>query len=209
LGKELEFDVTRNLIRKFPNGILSIVSDSYDIENAVRVYCTDMKQEIMSRNGKFVVRPDSPRFEKDTPQDQVLWIAQQLWNGFGGTVNSKGYKVLDSHVGIIYGDSLTEVDIKNILETLKNNGFSSEICVFGCGGYLVRKLNRDTMRFAFKCSAQKRDGIWHDIYKSPKDITKASKKGRFDDTGDLTTVFENGTITKLYNFDEVRKNTLE
>jgi nicotinamide phosphoribosyltransferase len=206
LGKELEFDVTRNLIRKFPNGILSIVSDSYDIENAVRVYCTDMKQEIMGRNGKFVVRPDSPRFEGDTPQDQVLWIAQQLWNGFGGTVNSKGYKVLDSHVGIIYGDSLTEVDIKNILETLKKNGFSAETCVFGCGSYLVRKLNRDTMRFAFKCSAQKRNGIWHDIYKSPKDITKASKKGRFDDTGDLTTVFENGAIVNTYSFEEIRKN---
>ena len=206
LGKDREFDVTRNLIRKFPNGILSIVSDSYDIENAVKVYCTDMKQEILGRNGKFVVRPDSPRFEGDTPEEQVLWIAQQLWNGFGGTVNSKGYKVLDSHVGIIYGDSLTEVDIKNILETLKNNGFSSETCVFGCGSYLVRKLNRDTMRFAFKCSAQKRDGIWYDIFKSPKDITKASKKGRFDDMGDLTTVFENGTIIKSYTFDEVRQN---
>jgi nicotinamide phosphoribosyltransferase len=206
LGKEKEFDVTRNLIRKFPTGILSIVSDSYDIENAVKVYCTDMKQDIMNRNGKFVVRPDSPRFEGDTPEDQVLWIAQQLWNGFGGTINSKGYKVLDSHVGIIYGDSLTEIDIKNILETLKNNEFSSETCVFGCGSYLVRKLNRDTMRFAFKCSAQKRDGIWYDIYKSPKDISKASKKGRFDDTGDLTTVFEDGTLIKSYTFDEVRQN---
>ena len=62
------------------------------------------------------------------------------------------------------------------------------------------------MRFAFKCSAQKRDDTWYDIYKSPKDITKASKKGRFDDTGDLTTVFENGTLVKSYTFDEVRQN---
>lgn len=208
LGKEQEFDVTRNLIKKFPNGILSIVSDSYDIENAIKVYCTDLKQDILGRNGKFVIRPDSPRFEGDTPEQQVLWIAQQLWEGFGGTTNSKGYKVLNSHVGIIYGDSLTEIDIKNILDLLKKNGFSAETCVFGCGSYLVRKLNRDTMRFAFKCSAQKRNGVWYDIYKSPKDISKASKKGRFDDTGDLTTVFENGHLIKTYTFDDVRSNAL-
>jgi nicotinamide phosphoribosyltransferase len=205
-GREREFEITRDLIHKFPSGILSVVSDSYDIENAVRVYCTDLKSIILNRTGKFVIRPDSPRFEGDTPQDQVLWIANQLWAGFGGTLNSKGYKVIDSHVGIIYGDSLTEVDIKNILETLKKNGFSAETCVFGCGSYLVRKLNRDTLRFAFKCSAQKRSGVWHDIYKSPRDASKASKRGRFDDTGDLETVFENGSIIKTYTFDEVRKN---
>jgi nicotinamide phosphoribosyltransferase len=206
LGKENEFEVTKNLIKKFPKGILSIVSDSYDIENAIRVYCTELKSHILGRDGKFVVRPDSPRFDGDTPENQVLWIAKQLWNGFGGTTNKKGYKVLDSHVGIIYGDSLTEINIQNILDVLKENGFSGQNCVFGCGGYLLRKVNRDTLRFAFKCSAQKRNGVWYDIYKEPKDITKASKRGRFDDTGDLKTVFENGEIIKRYTFNEVRDN---
>ena len=207
LGKEKEFDVTRRLIKKFPIGVLSIVSDSFNIENAVKVYCTDLKAEIMGRDGKFVVRPDSPRFAGDTPEAQVLWIANQLWDGFGGTVNSKGYRVLDSHVGIIYGDSLTETDIENILETLKTNNFSAETCVFGCGSYLVRKVNRDTLRFAFKCSAQKRGGIWYDVYKEPKDLSKASKKGRFNG-GDLNTVFEDGVITKTYTFNEVRNNAV-
>jgi nicotinamide phosphoribosyltransferase len=209
LGKENEFEVTKNLIRKFPKGILSIVSDSYDIENAIRVYCTELKPHILGRDGKFVVRPDSPRFEGDTPENQVLWIAKQLWDGFGGTINKKGYKVLDSHVGIIYGDSLTEINIQNILDVLKENGFSGQNCVFGCGGYLLRKVNRDTLRFAFKCSAQKRNGVWYDIYKEPKDTTKASKRGRFDDTGDLKTVFENGEIIKRYTFDEVRDNNIK
>ena len=204
LGKENEFEVTKNLIKQYPTGILSVVSDSYDIENAVKVYCSTLKNEILSRDGKFVVRPDSPRFEGDTPQAQVLWIAEQLWAGFGGTLNTKGFKVLDSHVGIIYGDSLTETDIQNILETLKQHNFAAETCVFGCGSYLVRKVNRDSLRFAFKCSAQKRDGVWHDIFKAPKDVTKASKKGRFDNVGDLETVFENGSIIKIYTFDEIR-----
>jgi nicotinamide phosphoribosyltransferase len=206
LGKEKEFEVTKNLIKKYPTGILSVVSDSYDIENAVKMYCTELKNEILGREGKFVVRPDSPRFTGDTPEAQVLWITEQLWNGFGGTINKKGFKVLDSHVGIIYGDSLTEIDIKNILELLKQNGFAAETCVFGCGSYLVRKLNRDSLRFAFKCSAQKRNGMWFDIFKAPKDTTKASKKGRFDNLGDLVTVFENGNILKTYTFDEVRNN---
>ena len=114
---------------------------------------------------------------------------------------------MDSHVGIIYGDSLTETDIENILETLKTNNFSAETCVFGCGSYLVRKVNRDTLRFAFKCSAQKRGGIWYDVYKEPKDLSKASKKGRFNG-GDLNTVFEDGVITKTYTFNEVRNNAV-
>jgi len=207
LGEKGEFEVTKHLIKKYPTGILSVVSDSYNITNAIKVYCNELKSDILSRNGKFVVRPDSPRFQGDTPESQVLWIAQQLWNGFGGTINSKNYKVLDSHVGCIYGDSLTEHDIKNILETLKTNGFSAETCVFGCGSYLVRKLNRDTERFAFKCSAQKRNGTWYDIYKTPLDISKASQRGRFDDNLELEIVFLNGNITKRYTFDDVKRNS--
>lgn len=167
-------EVTRHLIKKFPTGILSVVSDSYDIENAVKYYCNELKDEILNRDGKFVVRPDSPRFDGDTPEDQILWIANTLAEGFGTTVNTKGYRVLDPHVGIIYGDSLTEDNIGDSLELLKQNGFSAETSVYGCGSYLVRKLNRDTLRFAFKSSAQKRNGIWFDVFKKPKDESKAS-----------------------------------
>lgn len=176
-GEEGEFEVTLDLIKKYPNGILSVVSDSYDIQRAVKTYCTTLKKAILGRNGKFVVRPDSPRWKGDSPEAQVLWIVEELGKGFGFTVNKKGFKVLDSHVGVIYGDSLTENDIENILALLKKNSWSAENCVYGCGGYLLQKLNRDTQRMAFKSCAQCRNGIWYDIFKNPSDITKASKKG--------------------------------
>lgn len=222
-GKENEFDVTRNIIKKLPNGILSVVSDSYDIENAVNVYCTDLKQDILNRNGKFVVRPDSPRFKGDTCADQVYWIADKLWTAFGGTVNKKGYRVLNPKVGIIYGDGIGPNDIKETLELLEKHKFSAENCVFGMGGGLLqRNLDRDTQRSAFKCSSQYRDGVYHDIYKEPSDKSKSSKRGKLslvrDENGDLRTVpqtsdvqdelrtvYENGNLVNEMTFDEIRK----
>ena len=227
LGEDGEFEVVKNLIKKFPDGILSVVSDTYSIENAVKVYCTELKELILARNGKFVIRPDSPRFEGDTPQDQVLWIVKQLDSSFGHTINTKGFKVLDSHVGVIYGDSLTEHDIRAISHSLYDNGYSAESCVFGCGSYLLDKLNRDTERFAIKASAICINGEWKDIYKKPKDISKASKKGRlrvvrYEDCDWVTidenlarpqddrlkTVYENGKLVCEYSFDDIRKRSL-
>ncbi len=224
LGKDGEFEVTKRLIEKYPTGILSVVSDSYDIVNAIKVYCNELKPLILQRDGKFVVRPDSPRFAGDTAADQVLWIVQELEQGFGTTVNAKGFKVLNPKVGVIYGDGLTEVDIVAVMAKLKTYGYSAQNCVFGCGGYLLQRLNRDTMRMAFKSSAQQRNGVWHDICKTPTDLTKISKKGKLklirvegshgtafttvgeDQPGkdELVTVFENGKLLVEYTFDEVR-----
>ena len=223
LGKEKEFEVTKNLIKKFPTGILSVVSDSYSIENAIKVYCHELKNDILARDGKFVVRPDSPRHKGDTPEAQVLWIAERLWDGFGGTINSKGYKVLDSHVGIIYGDGIDQNDMHNILETLRFHGFAASTCVFGCGSYLLDRLYRDTERFAVKASAININGVWYDQYKQPQDITKRSKRGRLalvnynkNEWTTLTTdllsgrkneleiVFENGEIKRRQTFEEIR-----
>ncbi len=203
LGKEGEFDVVRRLIELFPDGILSHVSDSYDIENAIIQYCTTLFEPIMARNGKFVARPDSPRFDGDTPAEQILWITKKFDEYYGSTVNKKGYKNLDPHVGCIYGDSLTEFTIEEALETLKQNGYSALSSVYGCGGYLMQKLNRDTQRQAFKCSAEYRDGAWHDVYKEPKDKSKASKRGRFEHLN-LPMTFLNGEITREFTFDEIR-----
>ena len=222
-GEEGEENVIRRLCKKYPNGILSVVSDSYGIEKLMAKYTSVLKNDILSRNGKFVIRPDSPRYQGDTPAKQVLWIAQTLWHNFGGNVNSKGYKVLDSHVGIIYGDSLTREQIQECLNSLKADGFSTECCVYGCGGYLLQKLNRDTQRFKIASSAQMRNGVWHDVCKNPSDTSKASKRGRVglykDDLGAfytsaensalgenyLKTVFRNGELLIDYNFNEIRK----
>ncbi len=227
-GKEGEMNVAKRLARQFPNGILSKVSDSYDITKAIEFYNNDpeMREIILARNGKFVARPDSPRYKGDTPEAQILWITQQWEKGYGSKVNSKGYKDLDPHVGTIYGDSLTEENIADILRTLKENGYSALASVFGCGGYLLQKLNRDTQRQAFKCAAQQRNGEWIDIYKEPADVTKISKKGRLKlvyaegahgsvlvtvpesdpRENQLKTVYENGKLLKEYSFDEVREN---
>jgi nicotinamide phosphoribosyltransferase len=223
LGKEGEFKVAKMLMKKFHKGILSLVGDSYGITHFVHMICTELKDDVLARDGKLVIRPDSPRFKGDTPQDQILWIVQELDKAYGHTINSKGYKVLHPKVGVIYGDSLTEKDIENSLETLKINGYSAESSVYGCGGYLLQKLNRDTQRFAIKSSAQFRNGKWHDVFKSPSDTSKASKKGRlaveknndewrtipFDSSveslNQLKTVFLNGSIVANYTFDQIRE----
>lgn len=222
LGKEGEFKVARMLMKKFHKGILSLVGDGYKITHFVHMICTELKDDVLARDGKLVIRPDSPRFKGDTAQDQILWIVQQLDNAYGHTINSKGYKVLNPKVGVIYGDSLTEVDIKNSLELLKQNGYSAEASVYGCGGYLLQRLNRDSQRFAIKSSAQFREGQWCDVYKEPSDVTKASKKGRLavektdgkwetvpflssnDEKNQLKVVFVNGEIVKNHTFADIR-----
>lgn len=225
-GEAGEYGVIRRLIEKYPDGILSVVMDSYDIRKAIKYCGTYLRSEILARNGKFVFRPDSPRFKGDSAADQILWIAQELEHYFGGTVNEKGCIVLNPKVGIIYGDGLSAEEIKESIDALDSAGFSVETCVYGMGGGLLQKHNRDTQRSAFKSSAQKRNGVWHDVFKKPLDVTKASKAGRLklvkgqngyvtvptdceaaeahDDQ--LVTVFQNGAITKEYTFAEVRKN---
>lgn len=227
MGESGEVDMVRHLIKKYPAGILSVVSDSYNIEQAIKNYGTVLKNEILNRDGKFVIRPDSPRWKGDKACDQILWIAKELDYYFGSTLNNKGYRVLNPKVGIIYGDGLSVEEIKESVDVLLKNGFSATTCVFGMGGGLLQKHNRDTQRNAFKCSAQKRDGNWVDNYKKPLDLTKASKKGRLklvwegvdenktlitvgieDRRPDvLQTVFENGVITKEWTWGEVIANS--
>jgi len=188
-------------------------------------YLPALKDKILARDGKFVVRPDSPRFKGDTAAAQIMWIVRQLEKTFGATVNEKGFKVLNPKVGVIYGDGLSVEEIKDVVNELVMRGYSAATCVYGMGGGLLQKHNRDTQRSAFKCSAQKRNGEWIDIFKKPLDESKASKKGRLKlvmsdivpsgyatvDISDprpdiLVTVFENGEITKNWNWNEVKEN---
>lgn len=232
-GPEGEERVVKRVLDAYPIGIVSIVADSFNIENFVNNFIGDkFKDQILARSHdeipcKVVVRPDSLRFKGDTPHEQMVWIANALWAKIGGTINSKGYKVLDPHVGMIWGDGIDLHGIELILQAIEEAGFSTENVVFGMGGSLLQKINRDTQRFAFKSSAQKRNGEWYDVYKKPLDESKASKKGRLalirDNTGrfntvlehaakmqrydnHLVTVFENGNVMKEYSFEELREN---
>ena len=226
LGRAGEFRVTDQLITNFPSGILSVVSDSYDITAALDYYCSPVvRTRIKGRDGKFVVRPDSPRFVGDTAAKQILYIADRLGGGFGYTVNSKGYKVLNPKVGIIYGDGLSMEDIIEAVQHLVANGWAASTCLFGMGGGLLQKHNRDTQRSAFKCAAKERAGKWFPVYKEPLDRTKTSKRGLLSLVADqekgyqtdqqeetplahdlLVSVFDEGTLLQDYTFEQVRAN---
>ncbi|MCI5127125.1 MAG: nicotinate phosphoribosyltransferase [Candidatus Electrothrix sp. AUS3] len=230
-GPEGEKNALKRMLDAYPTGIFSVVGDSYDIQKFLDVYiCKNFKERILARDHetipcKVVIRPDSLRSECDTPEEQMIWIANRLWKNFGGTVNSKGYKVLNPKIGMIWGDGIERDGIVKILQGIMEAGYSTENVVLGMGGGLLQKINRDTQRFAFKCSSQRRSGQWFDISKNPLDASKASKKGRLElirnEAGELITikedeldgregllktVFENGSLLKEYSFDEVRIN---
>jgi nicotinamide phosphoribosyltransferase len=225
LGVDGEHSIALRYIKEFPNSIVSLVIDSYDPYNFVKFVC-DHKEDVLARTAKLVLRPDSNTGLHPTPPSQVLWIIERLAHTFGYTVNSKGYKVLNPAVGVIWGDGIGPDGINNILAHVANAGWSVECLVFGMGGGLLQKVNRDTQRFAFKCSAQLRNGVWMPIQKNPLDQSKKSKAGRLKliklksgyntinidkEEGiklpdELVSVFHNGKMLKEYTIDEVRAN---
>jgi nicotinamide phosphoribosyltransferase len=224
LGKDGEEQVVENLLNEYPTGILSVVSDSYDIYNFVDyIVGQKFRDRIKNRKGVFVVRPDSITPTHPTPEAEMVWIIDTLWDHFGGTVNSKGYKLLTPCVRVLWGDGIDIDGIKKILYAVTKAGFATEnIACFGMGGGLLQKVNRDTQRCAFKCSAQYRDGQWYDIQKNPKDVSKASKKGKlklikvdgeFETVGEndpgedyLKVVFYDGVLLNEVDFATIRKN---
>ena len=224
LGAGGEEEVVDNLLREYPTGILSVVADSYDIYNFVEHIVGEVfAKRINDRNGIFVIRPDSITPTHMTPEAEMVWIVQTLAQKLGYTVNDKGFLVLNPKVRVLWGDGIDLDGIARILQALKDAKLSTDnIACFGMGGGLLQKVNRDTQRFAFKSCAQKRNGQWFDIYKLPKDLSKASKRGRlklvktetgFDTVPEsdpredvMVTVFENGNLTREFTFDEVRKN---
>ncbi len=225
LGKDGEEAVVASLLEKYPDGIFSCVADSYDYYNFVEYLVGKVfRKKILERDGVFVVRPDSVTPDHPSPESLVEWTFRSLANNFGFSTNSKGFHVLNSKIRVIWGDGIQSEGIKKILETMRENKFSAENIVFGMGGGLLQKsLNRDTQRFAFKSSCQKRNGIWHDIQKNPLDQSKASKKGRLklilndgkyetvkesDPRDDiLQTVFENGVLKNEMSWQQVKANT--
>jgi len=218
-GEEGEFEVFESLLDKYPNGILSIVIDSYNYKRFISEYAEKLKGKILNRNGKTVFRPDS-----GAPVPTTIDVLKRLEDVFGSTVNEKGFTVLNEKVGALWGDGIDYEGIENILYNMKLEKWSASNIVFGMGGGLLQKVNRDQQRFAFKSSAQRRNGVWHDIYKNPLDKSKTSKRGKQylyqdengkyettnvkDDTrvNQLKTVFKNGKIIKEYTFERIRKN---
>jgi nicotinamide phosphoribosyltransferase len=222
-GREGEEAAYRNMIRQYgkPGAIFACVSDSYDVYAAVEhLWGARLRQEVIDSGATLVVRPDSGK-----PPDVVEKCAILLDRAYGSTINSKGFKVLN-HVRLIQGDGVNATSIEDILERLKQAGFSADNIAFGMGGALLQRMNRDTQKFAMKCSAVRINGKWVDVYKDPvTDPGKVSKKGRLDLVRDGTTgeyltyslgetpplqpselveVFRNGDMLEDWTFDEVR-----
>jgi nicotinamide phosphoribosyltransferase len=157
--------------------MVSVVMDGYDFEEAVRqITSCKFKDLITSTGGTFVVRPDS-----GNPVDMVIMALEIIGKNVGYTTNSKGYKVLHDSYRVIQGDGVNIDEIKRILTYMESKGWSSENVAFGMGGGLLQQHDRDTQKFAMKCSAAIINSEYRDVFKMPKtDPTKASKKGFLD-----------------------------
>lgn len=245
-GDELE--TYRRLIEDvYPTGIVSIVSDTWDLWNVVTNILPQLKDSIMVRNGgegsldKVVIRPDSgdpvkiicgdSSAEKGSPAHKGL--IELLFEIFGGTVNEKGYKVLDSHIGAIYGDAITIGRCRDICEGLKAKGFASTNMVYGIGSYTYQYNTRDTLGFAIKSTSVSVNGEEKAIFKDPAtdDGTKKSALGRVavmqhPNNGEiyyvdglssddiikedlLTLLFKDGKLIKECSFNDIRVRLAE
>lgn len=175
-GREGEAAAYRNMLRHYarPGAVLAVVSDSWDLAEAVRrIWGDELRQEVIDSGAVLVVRPDS-----GDPASVVLETVRGLDRAFGSTVNAKGYRVL-KHVRVIQGDGITARSIRAILSALKDHGYSADNVAFGQGGALLQAVNRDDQRFALKCSAVQVHGEWRDVSKDPAtDPAKRSKPGR-------------------------------
>lgn len=285
-GKEDEIETFSRLMDTFPNGILSIVSDTWDLWKVLTEYLPALKDKVMARDGKIVVRPDSgdpvdiicgaaikgnlnydgtgraypddtkngwskvyenegsyfkivggqynKQWDKIEVTPNVQGVIELLWDAFGGTINEKGYKVLDPHVGALYGDSITLERAEQIFKRLEAKGFCSTSIVFGIGSFTYQYNTRDTFGMAMKATYCEIDGVGKTIFKDP--ITdsgeKKSAKGlllvqengyvpptleliqevswELEAQGELKTVFKDGVVTPT-NLETIRtiiKNNL-
>ena len=175
-GRDNEVDAYRNMLARFatPGAIVAVVSDSYDIYHAIRQHWgTTLRQQVIDSGATVVIRPDS-----GDPVSVVLQCLELLDEAFGHVVNGKGYKVLN-HVRVIQGDGVNPSSIGDILACITAAGYAADNVAFGMGGALLQRLDRDTQKFALKCSAARVDGRWIDVYKDPvTDSGKQSKRGR-------------------------------
>jgi nicotinamide phosphoribosyltransferase len=221
-GRAREEAAYENMLDKFEGDgrIVAVVSDSYDLDKAVTdIWGGSLKAKVLTRKGTLVVRPDS-----GDPIETPLRTVETLWAKFGGTTNSKGYRVLDPHVRVIQGDGMNIDSIAQLVNRMLESGFAIDNIAFGMGGGLLQLVNRDTLRFAMKANAMQDDAdMWHDVFKQPAtDPGKGSKAGRqavvmqdgtlkairLDQLGEtenmLQPVWKNGVLLRRQTFADVR-----
>ena len=243
-GKEDEESTFRRLLETYPKGILSVVSDTWDLWKVCTEHVVSLREEILARDGKLVIRPDS-----GDPSDILcglntrpdMYSAEQamhpsfrgvielLWDVFGGTINEQGYKVLDPHIGAIYGDSITIERADEICRRLVSKGFASTNVVLGIGSFTYQFNTRDTFGFAMKATYCEIDGEGKEIFKDPitDDGTKKSATGLLYVTrdeysgdyvlmdrvdwetskgGELKTIYRDGSFENTTTLSQIREN---
>jgi nicotinamide phosphoribosyltransferase len=225
-GRDMEVEAYRNMIKQFAGEgkLYAVVSDSYDIYNAVdNIWGRQLKEEVLAAGGTVVIRPDS-----GDPTTVVLYCLESLGKSFGFTTNKLGYKVLHPSVRIIQGDGVNPSSIRKILDRMIADKWSIDNIAFGMGGALLQKVDRDTFKYAMKASAKKIEGSdnWIGFSKDPvTDQVKRSKFGRQavikDGSGEYKTigeselaagehnyledVFVDGKLVREQTFDQVRE----
>jgi len=226
-----QYEVYKELLENNPTGILSVVSDTYDYWEVVTKVLPALKDEIMKRKGTLTIRPDDGDMKYNIRETLI-----DLWKTFGGIINSKGYKVLDSHVRMIYGEGVTLDNIRSLYDVVLKLGFSTDNIVFGVGAYVYSVLvTRDSFAQAIKAQVVVINGKEHLVYKDPKnDPTKlkTSLKGAVvdyygtdgklhvadnlslkqadNDRGQqLHTIFEDGKIKNKVTLEDIRTKLLE
>jgi nicotinamide phosphoribosyltransferase len=282
-GKEDEIETFRRLLETYPTGILSVVSDTWDLWKVCTEHVVTLKEEILARDGKLVIRPDSgnpvdilcgeskvgnlnydqsgraypdnpevgehwhntiwkngdkyyklinlphhAEWEEVSPEPKHKGVVELLWDVFGGTINEQGYKVLDSHIGAIYGDSITIDRADEICSRLEAKGFASTNVVLGIGSFTYQYNTRDTFGFAMKATYVEVNGEAREIFKDPitDDGTKKSATGLLavfenevngayelhdrcnwetENNGELKTIYHNGEIYQRTTLTQIRE----
>lgn len=235
--REREIDAFRRMLAQNPTGIVSIVSDTYDLWNVLTNFAQQLKSEILARDGKVVFRPDSGDPKKILCGDSSAPAGSPANKGairlldeaFGSEINSKGFRQINPKVGLIYGDGMYYDRIADILATMKEMGYASTNLVIGVGGILLQQHNRDDMGFAIKATFARVNGENRELFKDPiTDPGKSSHKGlmRLDigaegyfttdqvseageKCGILRTVFRDGVIHNRQTFAEIRARVRE
>lgn len=216
-GKDGELDAYRNMIEQYGDfPLYACVSDSYNLwEAAKNMWGGVLRDKVLGAKGTLVVRPDS-----GYPPLIVSQLVGLLGDQFGYTVNEKGYKVLNPKIRVLQGDGMDFKMIDQCLSTMEQQGWSADNVAFGMGGGLLQKVDRDTQKFAFKCSSIIIDGEIRDVFKDPiTDQGKISKKGRLGltkrgdryvtvpevDNTELEVVYHNGWLQRIETIDEIRE----
>jgi nicotinamide phosphoribosyltransferase len=214
-GDEKTF-VKKLLTEVYPSSSFSMVSDTYDYWNLVDNILPELKEEILNHKGKLLIRPDSGDII-----DISVNTVEHLWNIFGGTVNSKGYKALNPHIGCIYGDGCTPERVRSIYEILTEKGFAANNIVFGAGSLSFNAVEqdgnlgpytRDTFSVAIKATYGVVNGKEIPIFKEPKTDTgnfKKSQKGMcrvFEEDGQIK--YKDGYLESTMTEEEKTNNML-